>query len=140
MEPMEAFFHPHARFIKMNHIRGQNRRFDLFLYGCKGLIHARIGRHGGTFIERTAPQVAHELFDLPQRQFVVVVQQDAQRLDPATVLNGLAHFGRKGTKVLSATTDDHAQLMLRDIHTWLRKVENLSSLFHENHIGSTKRL
>lgn len=96
VEPMEAFFHPHARFIKMNHIRGQNRRFDLFLYGCKGLIHARIGRHGGTFIERTAPQVAHELFDLPQRQFVVVVQQDAQRLDPATVLNGLAHFGRKG--------------------------------------------
>jgi hypothetical protein len=42
--------------------------------------------------------------------------------------------------VLSATTDDHAQLMLRDIHTWLRKVENLSSLFHEKHIGSGKQL
>ncbi len=66
MEPMETLFNPHARFIKISHVRSKNSRFDLRFNRFKGLVHAGISGQGGAFIKRTAPQITSELFDLLQ--------------------------------------------------------------------------
>jgi len=138
MKPVQLLAYAHTGFIKMSQLCSKDIRSDLLLDYLKGVVHASVSVHYCALVEGAAPQIAHELFDFLQRQLIVVVQKNAERLDSGAALNRLTHFLGESTVERLTATGDHTKLMFGDFHTRLRYIKNLSFLNNRCDISSTK--